>query len=120
MRDYLLSGIGYSLFVSTNQFNIIQNPKRIQLDNSNAGYFLNDQKKANISLIGGVNSTRAVNFSTGYMANLTMLYQNWSRRFDVSFNNFSKTVLYKMHPSNSNYTFKSLAFQINLWHRLPS
>jgi hypothetical protein len=110
--------VGTNIFVAANNFNLKTNPKLITVDNSDAAYFNSDLKKANISLIGGVNTTRQVKIS--FSANETALYQNWSRRWDKSFSQFCQRTLYKMHPLNRNYTFRSKPFEMNLWHRMPS
>lgn len=118
-KENLLLGSGMNLFFYQNAYSLKTNPTEVKIDNSDRDYFLQDTNKTlQKSLIGGVRSPRKRN--SAFSVNETLLYRDWSRRWDDTFAEFCNRVMYKMHPQLKSYTFRARPFELMLWHRLPS
>lgn len=57
LRDYMLLGVGMNIFYFQNSFNLKTNPKDIEFENSDSGYYISDVNKSQ-SLVGGVFNAR--------------------------------------------------------------
>ena len=108
-----------NLFFYQNAYSLKTNPAELDIENLDSAYFLSDSNKTQQkSLIAGVRSARQRN--SRFSMSETLLYRDWSRRFDDTFAQFCNRVMYKMHPMMKSYTFRSRPFELMLWHRRPS
>ena len=118
MVDSVLLGTGVNLLNFANSFSIVKPVLGIKVVNSDAQYFNLSRPQG---LIGGVRNPRLPQVSNKQVSyNATIMYQTWSRRWNDSFEQYCKRVLYKMDPLNNLYSFRHTAFEVMLMHRKPS
>ncbi len=117
MKDFFLLGKGMNIFYFRNSFTMNNNPNGLSIQNSDANYFMEDSKKS-VSLIAGVNTTKV---QQSYLSqNETSLYLNWTKWWDSTFDEYCKRVLYKLQPNQPVFTYRGLAFEVQLQHRRPA
>lgn len=109
MKDFFLLGKGMNIFYFKNSFTMNNNPIGLVIQNSDADYYMSDSKKTQ-SLIAGVNTTKTLR---SYLStNESLLYRDWSRWWDKTFDEYCSRVLYKLQPNQPNFTFRGPAFEV--------